>query len=75
MLKLPSVLTAVPALLSAADPVVFDAKTLVETQVNGAATQMYSILTVVAPVLAGVTVAVVLIKFGNKWIKKLGSAS
>lgn len=72
LLSLPANLVVAAASTGGASS--FDATTLVETSVNNASSQMYSALGVVVPVIAGIVVAVVVVKFGLKWIKKLNSA-
>ena len=69
---------AVPALLSgtggAGGSAGFDAVTIIEGMVTSAQSQLYSIIGIVAPVLGAITVAIVLVKNGAKWIKRLGAA-
>lgn len=75
MLKLKA-FAAVPALLSAVDGAAssFDASAVISPMMESATGQIYGILPVIARAVGGVTVAVVLVKFGHKWIKKLGNA-
>ncbi len=75
MLKMKALGAGVPLVLAEATTTTFDATSLVESSVNNASSQMYSALGIVVPVIAGVVVAVVVVKFGLKWVKKLNSAS
>lgn len=44
---------------------------IISTAVNSAQGEMMGILAIVVPVVAGITVAVVAVKFGMSWIKKI----
>lgn len=44
---------------------------IMSTTVNSAQGEMMGILAIVVPVVAGITVAVVAVKFGLSWIKKI----
>lgn len=74
MLKLKAFSTAVPALLAADGAASsFDASAVVNSMMESATNQIYAILPGISLAVCGVTVAVVIVKFGNKWIKKLGN--
>lgn len=76
MLKVKALAAGIPlALAESTDLVTYDASALVESAVNSAGSQMNSALGIVVPVIAGITVAVVVVKFGLKWVKKLNTAS
>lgn len=72
MVRMKALAAGVP--LALAESTTFDATTLVESSVNSASSQMFSALGVIVPVIAGICVAVVVVKFGLKWIKKINSA-
>lgn len=75
MLKAKALATGVPLVLAEATTNTnFDATGIVESAVNNASSQMNGALTIVVPVIAGIAVAVVVVKFGLKWIKKINSA-
>ncbi len=65
------VMNSLNGLLTAAAPA-FDVTSVVESAATTASSQMFSVLTIVVPIVAGVAVAVVGVKFGMKWIKSLG---
>ena len=44
---------------------------IMTTAVNNAKSEMMGILAIVVPVVAGIVVAVVAVKFGMSWIKKI----
>lgn len=70
-----ALMAAVPALLSGAEGASgLDMTSVIQTMMTSAQTQIYAILGIVAPVVGAITVAIVLLKFGTKWIRKLGSA-
>lgn len=64
-------LLAASRLAADAGAAAFSAKDIVSTSVANAQTEMMGILGIVVPVVAGVTVAVVAVKFGMSWIKKI----
>ncbi len=66
---IPAVLTAGAETLTS-----FDVTGIVEQSVTSGANQMYSVIGIVAPIIAGVSVVIVIVKFGQKWIKRLGNA-
>lgn len=70
-----ALMAAVPALLSGTEGASgLDMTPVIQTMMTSAQTQIYAILGIVAPVVGAITVAIVLLKFGTKWIRKLGSA-
>lgn len=70
-----SLAASVPALLSGSGAASgLDMTTVIQTMMTSAQTQIYSIIGIVAPVVGAITVAIVLLKFGTKWIRKLGNA-
>ncbi len=52
----------------------FDISNLITTSVNSIQEQLFTVLNIVVPVIVGVMAAVVCIKFGFQWMKKLGKA-
>lgn len=65
-------LSAVPVALSAgAETAGFDVSTLMQGAVDTTKTQMFSVLTIVVPAIVAITVAVVGVKFGVSWIRKI----
>lgn len=66
---------AAPALLSGTGTTSsFDAAAVVKDMMDTAQAQMLSIVGIVAVAVAAVTLAVVAVKFGSKWIRRLGNA-
>ena len=61
-------------LLTADAGTAFDLTGLMETSVNSIQTQLFTVLNIIVPVIVGVMAAVVCIKFGFQWMKKLGKA-
>lgn len=49
----------------------FNSTDVITNMMNGVQSQIYSVLGIVAPIVGSITVAIVLIKFGQKWIKKV----
>lgn len=56
----------------AADVATLNVQDIMTTSVNNAQTEMMGILGIAVPVVAGIAVAVVAVKFGLKWIKSIG---
>lgn len=66
---------SVPALASGSGAASsLDMTTVIQTMMTSAQTQIYAIIGVVAPVVGAITVSIVLLKFGTKWIRKLAAA-
>ncbi len=66
-------LAAIPAVLSA-DPGAstgFDITTVMQDAVDTTQTQMFSVLAIVVPAIVVITAAVVGIKFGVGWLRKI----
>ena len=62
-------------LLSAGEAVsqtTFDLSDLPTTRVSSVQTQLFTVLNIVVPAIVGVLAAVVAVKFGINWMKKLG---
>lgn len=62
-------------LLSAGEAVsqtTFDLSDLLTTSVSSVQTQLFTVLNIVVPAIVGVLAAVVAVKFGINWMKKLG---
>lgn len=62
-------------LLSAGEAVsqtTFDLSDLLTTSVGSVQTQLFNVLNIVVPAIVGVLTAVVAVKFGINWMKKLG---
>lgn len=73
-MALSSLAPAVAGLLMAAESgtsTALDISSIIQSSVNTAQTQVFSVLGIVAPVIAGITVAVVGVKFGIGWIRKI----
>lgn len=56
----------------AASQVTFDLSDLLTTSVSSVQTQLFTVLNIVVPAIVGVLAAVVAVKFGINWMKKLG---
>lgn len=69
-----SVLAAVPAVMAAAEGAAasFDVSKVMEDSVSTVQSQLFSVLGIVVPAIVVVTGAVVGVKFGVSWLKKLG---
>ena len=50
---------------------VFDISELMTTSVNSVQTQLFTVLNIVIPATVSVLVAVVIAKFGLKWLKRI----
>lgn len=62
-------------LLSAGEAVsqtTFDLSDLLTTSVGSVQSQLFTVLNIVVPAIVGVLAAVVAVKFGINWMKKLG---
>lgn len=59
-------------LLSAEVAPAFDLTDLLTTSVSSIETQLFTVLNIVVPAIVGVLAAVVAVKFGINWMKKLG---
>lgn len=65
-------LAAIPAALSAgSDAAGFDVTTVMQGAVDTTKTQMFSVLAIVVPAIVAIVAAVVGIKFGIGWIRKI----
>lgn len=65
-------LSAIPVALSAGeDAATFDVSTVMKSAVDSTQSQMFSVLAIVVPAIAVVTAAVVGIKFGIGWLRKI----
>ena len=53
---------------------IFDLATLLGTSVTSVQTQLFTVLNIVVPSIVGILAAVVAVKFGIKWMKRLGQA-
>lgn len=49
----------------------FDVSTVMQSAVNSTQSQLFSVLAIVVPAIVAVTAAVVCIKFGVGWLKKI----
>lgn len=49
----------------------FDVSSVMQTAVNAVSGEIYDVLGIVVPVAAGITGAVVAVKFGLKWLRSL----
>lgn len=58
-------------LLSETTPA-FDVASIMQDSVTKVQGDLYSVLGIVVPVLAGIAAAVVCVTFGFKWLKKMG---
>lgn len=69
-----SVLSAVPAVIAAAESTAasFDVSKVMTDSVSTVQSQLFSVLGIVVPAIVLVTGAVVGIKFGVSWLRKLG---
>lgn len=56
----------------AAAQTTFDVTDLLSTSVSSVQTQLFTVLNIVVPAIVGVLAAVVAVKFGISWMKKLG---
>lgn len=65
------VLKNVPMVLAAAEASTFDIATTMTESVSTVQSQLFSVLTVVVPAIVAVTAAVVAVKFGVSWLKKI----
>lgn len=52
----------------------FDMTEVMTTSVSSIQTQLFSVLNIVVPAIVAVLAAVVCVKFGITWMKKLGKA-
>lgn len=50
----------------------FDVSGILSTSVSSVQTQLFTVLNIVVPAIVGVLAAVVAVKFGINWMKKLG---
>lgn len=67
-----SKLAAIPVALSAnADAAGFDVTTVMSGAVDTTKSQMFSVLGIVVPAIVAITAAVVGIKFGIGWLRKI----
>ena len=65
-------LSALPAALAAgAETAGFDVTTVMSGAVDTTKTQMFSVLGIVVPAIVAITAAVVGIKFGIGWLRKI----
>lgn len=62
-----------PVLLSeaAGAAAALDISNLMTTSVSSVQTQLFTVLNIVVPAIVGVTAAVVAVKFGIKWMKRI----
>lgn len=60
-----------PMVLAAAEVPTFDIATTMTESVGTVQSQLFSVLTVVVPAIVAVTAAVVAVKFGVSWLKKI----
>lgn len=65
----------VPVFLSeaagAAAAAAFDVSELMTTSVSSIQTQLFTVLNIVVPAIVGICAAVVCVKFGLKWMKRM----
>ncbi len=59
-------------ILATGEASVLNVQDIMRNAVNNAQGEMMGILGIAVPVVAGVVVAVVAVKFGLKWIKSIG---
>lgn len=59
-------------LLTAESASTFDLTDLLTTSVSSIETQLFTVLNIVVPAIVGVLAAVIAVKFGINWMKKLG---
>jgi hypothetical protein len=52
----------------------FDISDLLTTSVSSVSTQLFTVLNIVVPAMVGVLAAVVCVKFGLRWMKRIGNA-
>lgn len=65
-------LSAVPMALSAGEgAATFDVSTVMKSAVDSTQSQMFSVLAIVVPAIVAIVAAVVGIKFGIGWLKKI----
>lgn len=65
-------LSAIPvALTTGTESAGFDVSTVMQGAVDTTKTQMFSVLAIVVPAIVAVTAAIVGIKFGVGWLKKI----
>ena len=65
-------LSAIPvALASGTETAVFDVTTVMQGAVDTTKGQMFSVLAIVVPAIVAITAAVVGIKFGIGWLRKI----
>lgn len=50
---------------------VFEISDLMTTSVSSVQTQLFTVLNIVIPAIVGITAAVVAVKFGLKWMKRI----
>lgn len=48
-----------------------DISSLMTTSVSSVQTQLFTVLNIVVPAIVGITAAVVAVKFGIKWMKRI----
>lgn len=67
-----SKLAALPAALTTgAEAAGFDVSTVMQSAVDTTKTQMFSVLGIVVPAIVAITAAVVGVKFGVGWLRKI----
>lgn len=67
-----SKLAALPAALTTgAEATGFDVSTVMQSAVDTTKTQMFSVLGIVVPAIVAITAAVVGVKFGVGWLRKI----
>ena len=65
-------LSAVPMALSAGEgAATFDVSTVMKSAVDSTQSQMFSVLAIVVPAIVAIVAAVVGIKFGIGWLRKI----
>lgn len=65
-------LTVVPSLLETGAGAAFDLSSTMQSAVTTTQTQLFSVLVIVVPSIAAITAAVVGIRFGLSWLRRLG---
>lgn len=65
----PAVMTVLTGAEGAA--ATMDITSLMTTSVTSVQTQLFTVLNIVVPAIVGITAAVVAVKFGIKWMKKI----
>lgn len=61
----------IPAVLEAGTGAAFDVTSTMQSAVTSTQTQLFSVLGIVVPAIVAVTAAVVGIKFGIGWLRKI----